>query len=126
MDKTETLVLSFDEIGQADRLALVGGKAANLGELTRAGLPVPDGFCLTTLAYERAAGGLGEGEAGGSARERLLAAEVPAEVAAEIARAYAELAGDGPVAVRSSATAEDLPFASFAGQHDSFLQISGL
>lgn len=130
MDRTETLVLSFDEIGQldqADRLALVGGKAANLGELTRAGLPVPDGFSLTTHAYELAAAGLGELEAGGSVRERLLAADVPKEVAAEIGRAYAELAGDdGPVAVRSSATAEDLPFASFAGQHDSFLEISGL
>ncbi|GAB3410722.1 PEP-utilizing enzyme [Flindersiella endophytica] len=131
MNNTETLVLGFEEIGQlaqAERLALVGGKAANLGELTRAGLPVPAGFCLTTHAYALAAdaAGLGEHDAGSPARERLLATEVPAEVAAEVGRAYSELAGDGPVAVRSSATAEDLPFASFAGQHDSYLEVRGL
>ncbi len=72
-----------------------------------AGLPVPDGFAITTAAYRR---GMGQ--------------SVPAELAAEILAAYAAL-GPGPVAVRSSATAEDLPQASFAGQQDTFLNVTG-
>jgi len=96
------MVLSFEEI-PPDALALVGGKALNLGRLARAGLPVPPGFVLTTAA----------GEAG---RE--------AEAKAAVAAAYAALGG-GAVAVRSSATAEDLAGASFAGQQDTFLGVEG-
>ncbi|MFE7129896.1 PEP/pyruvate-binding domain-containing protein [Streptomyces sp. NPDC057638] len=106
--------------------ALVGGKAANLGELTRAGLPVPPGFCVTTDAYRavrvtRALPGLTPA----AARRALLDAPVPPRVYEEIVSAYRAL-GDGvPVAVRSSATAEDLPSASFAGQQDTYLNVIG-
>lgn len=81
---------------------LVGGKAANLGEMITAGERVPLGFCVTTAAYS--------------------AAQLPVE---EIAAAYAGLGG-GPVAVRSSATEEDLAEASFAGQQDTYLNIEGV
>ncbi len=84
----------------ADMVALVGGKAAGLGELIRRGERVPPGFCVTTHTH---------GEA------------LPA---AEIVDAYHRLGG-GPVAVRSSATAEDLPDASFAGQQDTILDVTG-
>lgn len=80
---------------------LVGGKAAHLGEMVAAGERVPPGFCVTTTAY--------------------AAGEVPAQA---IASAYAGM-GAGPVAVRSSATAEDLPESSFAGQQDTYLNIEG-
>ena len=124
-----------------DMLALVGGKAANLGELTNAKFPVPPGFCVTTTAYTLVAEGaglqsildtyatsqVGEGadaqrltEMAQAARHCLLTATIPAEIADAISGAYGFL-GSGepiPVAVRSSATAEDLPFASFAGQQD--------
>ncbi|MET8146617.1 PEP/pyruvate-binding domain-containing protein [Sphaerisporangium sp. NPDC005288] len=131
------LILGFQDIA-ADALPLVGGKAANLGVLTRAGLPVPPGICLTTWAYRRVAEGahLGEvldalartapgdtatlAELAGRARAAVLAAPVPDDIARAVRRA-----ADGPVAVRSSATAEDLPDASFAGQQDTYLNVVG-
>ncbi|QDY89464.1 phosphoenolpyruvate synthase [Arthrobacter sp. UKPF54-2] len=137
------LVLALERTG-AERLADVGGKAANLGELLRAGLPVPAGFCLTTQAYRRATESAGldavhASLAGASpedlpglatlaayARDLVLAADVPADVALAVREAYAALGPDVPVAVRSSATAEDLPFASFAGQQDTFLNVVGI
>jgi pyruvate,water dikinase len=85
----------------ADMVELVGGKAAGLGELIRRGERVPEGFCVTTEAY----------------RQRTIPE-------AEIVAAYRRL-GAGPVAVRSSATAEDLPDASFAGQQDTVLDVTG-
>ncbi|WP_436497828.1 PEP/pyruvate-binding domain-containing protein [Actinokineospora sp. HUAS TT18] len=85
-------------------LATVGGKGASLAKLARAGLPVPPGFHITTDAYR--------------GRENPAVAAITADA---ILAAYAELGG--PVAVRSSATAEDLPELSFAGQHDSFLNV---
>lgn len=107
-------------------LATVGGKAANLGELTRAGLPVPQGFCVTTDAYRAVA------EADElarttpeNARRTLLETPVPQEIRDVIGAAYRKLGDNVPVAVRSSATAEDLPFASFAGQQDTFLNVVG-
>ena len=116
----------------AGALPTVGGKAANLGELIRAGLSVPDGFVVTTGAYRRVAGGLSAGitglegaELAAKARETLLATPVPEDVAAAIREAYQRLGDDGAVAVRSSATAEDLPYASFAGQQDTYLHIVG-
>lgn len=118
--------LDFSEI-DAGMLAEVGGKAANLGELTRAGLPVPPGWVLTTDAYRQVAQGLrveGEGLAE-RARRHLMEAPVPDAVHEAIVRAYEALGDDVPVAVRSSATAEDLPFASFAGQQDTFLNVVG-
>ncbi|GAA1093433.1 PEP/pyruvate-binding domain-containing protein [Nocardiopsis composta] len=93
-------VVDLHEV-RRDMGGLVGGKAANLGEMAAAGERVPPGFCVTTAAY--------------------AAGEVPAEAVAE---AYARMGG-GPVAVRSSATAEDLPDASFAGQQDTYLGVEG-
>ncbi len=115
------LVLALERTG-AERLADVGGKAANLGELLRAGLPVPAGFCLTTQAYRRAteSAGLdavhaslaaaapedlpGLATLAADARDLVLAADVPADVALAVREAYAALGPDVPVAVRSSAT----------------------
>jgi phosphoenolpyruvate synthase/pyruvate phosphate dikinase len=99
MDK---LVVSLADV-LADALPMVGGKAAQLGTMLAGGLPVPAGFCITTAAFCRG---------------------MDAAVTAEIIAAYEEL-GSGLVAVRSSATAEDLPEASFAGQQDTFLNVSG-
>ncbi|MFC9500355.1 PEP/pyruvate-binding domain-containing protein [Streptomyces sp. NPDC056982] len=119
------LVLDLSSI-DATMLETVGGKAANLGELTRAGLPVPQGFCVTTDAYRMisATDGLA-GLRPDKARQRILEAAVPGELREAIVAAYAELGDDVPVAVRSSATAEDLPFASFAGQQDTYLNVVG-
>src|SRR5437764_885176 len=139
------LVLPFHEIN-ASMLLQVGGKAANLGELTRAGFPVPSGFCVTTQAYTRATSGA-ELESvldqlaitraddvahleicAAAARSRLLDVSIPTDIVEAITQAYHELAPDEPlpVAVRSSATAEDLPFASFAGQQETYLNIVGI
>ncbi|CAM3701606.1 PEP/pyruvate-binding domain-containing protein [Smaragdicoccus niigatensis] len=124
-------VVALDSLDAA-ALPLAGGKAANLGELLRAGFDVPGGFAVTTDAYSKVASGLDEvigssggGDLAGTARTALLAAAIPADVALAICSAYAELGDDIPVAVRSSATAEDLPTASFAGQQDTFLNVVG-
>ena len=120
----DRLVRPIPNLGAAD-VAVAGGKGANLGELTCAGFPVPDGFVLTTAAYAvaaRAAGVDSRDPAG--AAERLRTAPVPGAIAAVARDAYAAL-GVGPVAVRSSATAEDLPGASFAGQQDTILNVTG-
>jgi rifampicin phosphotransferase len=131
----------FDEI-RKDDVALAGGKGANLGELSHAGLPVPPGFVVTTGAYDAfvEAGGLkveivglasrADGPAAFEAAEEKIRAlfaqvEVPDDMADEIRTAYDRLANanGGAVAVRSSATAEDLPGASFAGQQDTYLNV---
>jgi rifampicin phosphotransferase len=140
--KNAELVLPFGDLDRAS-LPLAGGKAANLGELTRAGLPVPPGFCVTTTAYELVAEGAGLdrtlddlartpaedterlAELAAEARNALLAAPVPDHVAEAIREAYRALGDAAPVAVRSSATAEDLPTASFAGQQDTYLNVVG-
>jgi pyruvate,water dikinase len=127
------LVKRFDEIGLRD-VAVVGGKNASLGEMFRAlsprGVPVPDGFAITTDAYRLFTRGLsltGCGGSGAAARRAILSAAFPAVLEEAIAAAYARLGGgrDATVAVRSSATAEDLPDASFAGQQESFLNVTG-
>ncbi len=127
----------------ASMLPLVGGKAANLGELIHAGFPVPRGFCVTTTAYallndaarlepllaELATTSAEDTESlrelAAAIRAALLHAPVPASVVAAITEAYRALCnGDSvPVAVRSSATTEDLPYASFAGQQETYLNI---
>ena len=138
------LILPFAAIDR-DALAVAGGKAANLGELVRAGFSVPPGFCISTAAYNLVAAdaeleptlaalagtqpedtvrlaGLAM-----EARSHLSDASVPDVLVRAIAEAYGEL-GNGkpvPVAVRSSATAEDLPQASFAGQQDTYLNVIG-
>lgn len=123
---------------------LVGGKAAHLGTLLRAGFAVPDGFCVTTTAYAQVAARaniaplLAELAAldpadtarpaalGAQIRTTLLQTPLPEPLVADITRAYATLVGATiPVAVRSSATAEDLPTASFAGQQETYLNIVG-
>jgi phosphohistidine swiveling domain-containing protein len=127
----------------ARALSLAGGKAANLGELIQAGFPVPDGFCVTTDAYDdlataadlteiigRSPGTTPDDESRGAelagrARERILSTPMPSHVAEAVKSAYRDLGENAAVAVRSSATAEDLPFASFAGQQDTYLGIVG-
>ena len=128
-----------------DDLPLVGGKNAALGELTRSlsplGVPVPDGFAITAQAYRAllARKGLGEelrrllagvdktdlsrlSDRAARAREAIVRAGLPDDLWSEISHAF-EMLGASEVAVRSSATAEDLPTASFAGQQESFLDI---
>ena len=98
-------------------LGLVGSKAARLGELARAGFPVPPGFCVTVTAFESCC----RPRAG---TDRLEIGEIPPDIACEIIDSYTSL-GHRAVAVRSSATAEDTREFSFAGQYESFLQIVG-
>jgi rifampicin phosphotransferase len=106
-------------------IALAGGKGANLGDLLRAGFPVPDGFVLTTSAYALAAEAAGVDPARpAEAAQRLRTSPVPDVIAHAVRQAYLAL-DVGRVAVRSSATAEDLPGASFAGQQDTYLDVSG-
>ena len=127
-------------------ISIAGGKAANLGELTRAGFPVPPGFTVSTAAYSLVAQSAGLepiltgiatthpedsaslAELAATARERLLSAPVPTIVTDAISAAYRTLGNDipVPVAVRSSATAEDLPEATFAGQQDTSLNVVGI
>ena len=135
----------FAQLSRID-VAFAGGKGANLGELTRAGLPVPPGFVVGAPAYaafceqsgvrEKLAALL-DGvdvddtarleEASAAARALVAAAPVPQWLQSAIADAYHELAGDdaAPVAVRSSATAEDTESASFAGMNETFLNVCG-
>ncbi|WP_250036362.1 rifamycin-inactivating phosphotransferase [Paractinoplanes maris] len=114
-------VLDLTDI-RPDQVALAGGKGANLGELTRIdGVRVPPGFCVTTVAFEQIIDVLDRLPAGAELRRAVREASVPDELAAEITRRV----GPGGYAVRSSATAEDLPAASFAGQHDSYLNVVG-
>ncbi len=123
-------VLDLAHVDAAD-LPLVGGKAANLGEMIQAGFPVPPGFAVTTAAYDDmvAANAIDEvianalpREDGAAIRAAFEQAAMPSAVEDEILSAYRRL-GSGSVAVRSSATAEDLPDAAFAGQQDTFLGI---
>lgn len=141
----------FTDIGAAD-LALVGGKNASLGEmyvaLREAGVPVPNGFALTTEVYQALLAEPGVRDTieaalasvdvtnvtslavcGQTCRQALYDVPFPAAVTQEVLAAHeqlvAEYGDDLRLAVRSSATAEDLPEASFAGQHDSFLNITG-
>lgn len=125
-------VLPLPDVGHNDQ-ARVGGKAANLGELITAGFRVPSGFVVTTDAYREATqvAGIatlldaqGVPGAAGRIRELLAHATISADQRTAIREAYDRLGG-GKVAVRSSATAEDLPGAAFAGQQDTFLNVSG-
>lgn len=110
-------------------VGLVGGKGAMLGRLLHLGLPVPPGFVVTTDAYRAvlAANTLAANNLAADAaplHARLLEATIPAEVRAPLLDAYRRLAAPA-VAVRSSGTAEDLATASFAGQHDTILNVAG-
>lgn len=135
-------IVWFGQVGR-DAVPLVGGKGANLGELTQAGIPVPPGFVVTTHAYRefinhsgldhilrRLLDGLDVNDddqlnsTAAAVQHAIEQAEMPAVMQQEITAAYVQL-GEGPVAVRSSATAEDLAEASFAGQQATFLNIEG-
>ncbi|RMG22967.1 MAG: phosphoenolpyruvate synthase [Armatimonadetes bacterium] len=137
------VVVFLNEVG-SDDLHLVGGKGANLGELIRLGVPVPPGFCVTTAAFWRFVGSVVTMEdiydtlsrlneehldeirsVSERARSVLLDSPISEDVASEILRAWQETGEDYAYAVRSSATAEDLPDASFAGQQESFLNVRG-
>jgi rifampicin phosphotransferase len=137
-------VLGFDVIGR-DHVDIVGGKGAHLGELSRIeGVLVPPGFCVTTDAFRRIVTdvpSIGERleqlahvgpDDDGSTRDlstelrhAVESVPIPGELATAIADGVALLGEDGAYAVRSSATREDLPGVSAAGQHDSFLDVVG-
>ncbi len=142
MTSDSSHIVWFADVGRDD-VPLVGGKGANLGELTQAQIPVPPGFVVTTRAYRefinhsgldivlrRLLSGLDVNDVdqlndtAAAVQRAIEQAEMPANLQQEITAAYDAL-GDGPVAVRSSATAEDLAEASFAGQQATFLNIEG-
>ena len=149
MTDTSTFIRWFHEIGLGD-VPLVGGKNASLGELyrelTKVGVQVPNGFAVTAEAYrhfmhttglaakvDAIAQGLQPGnlanlaEKGLAIRQAIVSAELPGDLRQAITGAYDRLSGGGTldVAVRSSATAEDLPDASFAGQQETYLNVRG-
>jgi pyruvate, water dikinase len=117
----------LDELAAAD-LPLAGGKGANLGELVRGKFPVPRGFVITTDAFHLAAlsATVSGPERHDSSEQRIGGVQLapPPDVAIEVVGAYQSLSAP-TVAVRSSATAEDLPNASFAGQQETFLHVTG-
>lgn len=131
-DRWSGLVAPLSEV--AGDLQRAGGKGANLGELVQSGFPVPPGFVVTAGAYdlhlvrgdlaERVPALLAESAQGAALREEILSVTMPQEVAAGVRAAYGELGAD-EVAVRSSATAEDLPNAAFAGQQETYLGVTG-
>lgn len=145
-------IVRLDQIGKGD-LRIAGGKGANLGEMIKIGIPVPAGFAVTTASFDllMQMQDLGEKirliingidvddtskllEASKKIKEIVLSHEMPSAVRSKVEEAYANLSDPGIsgsrdlsplVAVRSSATAEDLPTASFAGQQASFLNVKG-
>jgi pyruvate,water dikinase len=148
--RREKRILWFDELGKED-IPLVGGKNANLGEMTHAGIPVPPGFAITAEAYREfiTQTSIAEKiykiieetvtdpndpkqyeEASKKVRQLIEATPMPSAIEKTIRDAYNELgkrtkASEVFVAVRSSATAEDLPDASFAGQQETYLNVKG-
>ena len=143
MNNTTPLTLSLSDIRAVD-LPLVGGKGANLGEMAHAGFPVPPGFCLTTVAFQKFIAAYPDSEGlyalldtvttddveivravGQHARQMLLEVPIPDDIIEAVKRAWQDTGVEHAYAVRSSATAEDLPDASFAGQQDTYLNILG-
>ncbi|KKS06196.1 MAG: Phosphoenolpyruvate synthase [candidate division WWE3 bacterium GW2011_GWE1_41_27] len=145
MNKNTAQILWFKEVGKKD-IGLVGGKGANLGEMVNAKIPVPDGFVVTAGAYFDFinSGSLKEKimhelsgldvddskklqEASRKIKIAIIAADMPGDLSLKIKEYYHKLCGENDryVAVRSSATAEDLPDASFAGQQETYLNIKG-
>ncbi|MHA3834652.1 PEP/pyruvate-binding domain-containing protein [Terrabacter sp. AAH1] len=149
MTTTPDAYVQFFDDGLEPQHELLGGKCASLVTMTAAGMPVPPGFAVTTLAYDRfvdAAGIATEiahklaalspddisavDSVSASIRDAICSRPVPPEVNSQVVEAYERLQSrfdsEVPVAVRSSATAEDLPGASFAGQQDTYLWLSGI
>jgi len=145
MNKKTAQILRFNQVRRTD-IPYVGGKGANLGEMISADIPVPDGFIVTAKAYydfikltslkqkiltELTGLDVDDSnklqQASKNIKTAILKAKMPDELAGKIQVAYHELCGkhDRLVAVRSSATAEDLPDASFAGQQETYLNIKG-
>ncbi len=145
MNKKSAQILWFKEVGKKD-IGLVGGKGANLGEMVNAKIPVPDGFIVTAGAYfdfinstslkekiMHELSGLDVDnskklqEASKRIKTAIMAADMPGDLAQQIKDYYHKLCGENDryVAVRSSATAEDLPDASFAGQQETYLNVKG-
>jgi len=148
MEQNPRHTISIADVAAGD-LPLVGGKGANLGELTQAGFPVPKAFCVTTDAYRAfiASAGLQDpilaqldgcdyddvGDLAARAariRDMIIGATMPLDIEQAIRDSYAaleaELGAALDVSVRSSATAEDLPGMSFAGQQDTYLNVRGI
>jgi rifampicin phosphotransferase len=133
-----TLVVDLADV-DSTMINAVGGKALNIGIMSLGGLPVPGGFCVTTAAYRlvvqqqlddlmdklASATDMGVAATAEEARRRVLALEPPAELRTTITDHYDALGDSEAVAVRSSATAEDLAYASFAGQQDTYLNVVG-
>ncbi|MGF7029283.1 pyruvate,water dikinase [Paenibacillus mucilaginosus] len=139
-----SLVLGFQEMDKT-QLLLVGGKGLNLGELSKIeGIQVPEGFCVTTAGYQKAieqnetyhalldrltmlkAEDRAQiGEISRKIRQILIEAEIPSDVVKAVTHYLSRFGEEHAYAVRSSATAEDLPHASFAGQQDTYLNIIG-
>ncbi len=139
-----SFVLDFQEI-ENTQLSLVGGKGLNLGELSSVqGIQVPEGFCVTTVGYEKAIEQNEDfrtllqqltklkkedraqiGEISKKIREVIMAVEIPSDVVEAVTHYLSRFGNEHAYAVRSSATAEDLPYASFAGQQDTYLNIVG-
>ncbi|MEH7013908.1 phosphoenolpyruvate synthase [Neobacillus niacini] len=139
-----SLVLSFQEIKKT-QLLLVGGKGLNLGELSKIqGIQVPEGFCVTTVGYQKAIEQnetfqalLDQltllkvedrdqiGEISRKIRQIIMEVEIPSDVVKAVTHYLSQFGEEHAYAVRSSATAEDLPHASFAGQQDTYLNIIG-
>jgi phosphoenolpyruvate synthase/pyruvate phosphate dikinase len=144
MKYANSYVLSFGEIDKT-KLAIVGGKGANLGELSRIdGVRVPDGFCVTTSAFKEITGNNNEfnsllgqlsrvrsndrkaiAELSAKTRKVVEDIVVPKDLSKEIEHHLKQFGENDAYAVRSSATAEDLPTASFAGQQDTYLNVIG-
>ncbi|RMA95075.1 phosphoenolpyruvate synthase [Priestia megaterium] len=139
-----SLVLSFQEIEET-QLSLVGGKGLNLGALSKIqGIKVPEGFCVTAAGYQKAleqnetfqallnqlmmlkADDRDQiGEISKKIRQIILEIKIPSDVVKAVIHSLSQFGEEHAYAVRSSATAEDLPHASFAGQHDTYLNIKG-
>src|SRR5437588_3028445 len=135
-------VLGFQDIDKT-KIMVVGGKGANLGEISKVeGIRVPDGFCISTEAFQRVIGerpSINElldqlsllkvedrhniSKLSGEFRRLIEGIAIPEDIREEFARHLSRLGEENAYAVRSSATAEDLPTASFAGQQDTYLNI---
>lgn len=138
------MVLGFQEMGKT-QLLLVGGKGLNLGELSKIqGIQIPEGFCVTTVGYQKAIEQNGAFQAllhqltllqledrdkiieiSRKIRQIIEEIEIPSDVTEAVYRYLSQFGEEHAYAVRSSATAEDLPHASFAGQHDTYLNVIG-
>lgn len=149
--KNKKFIVEFKDIN-ASMISLVGGKGANLGELANTGFPVPEGFCITTAAWDIFLESVSDPmnnfpgklelfsrqdlndstslkqirAISAKYRELLLQSPIPAAVPKALEEVFVKTGADAYYAVRSSATAEDLPGFSFAGQQDTFLNVHGL